>query len=163
MWNTNRKKSLHSTIQLVIRTSLLFLLSFQNKLFCSKHLFYSRLRQLNQFFQSWLAELVTLSCDSTIILSMVCKVLFLFCFQSTQDVQRTTAPSAGRNRKMRTLVERSHFNKWSASWYIASCHRFPGHDVISSRFLIWVIILQTWSKPIIENFKVLWHAQKLAY
>ena len=50
----------------------------QTKFFCSKGLFYSRLRQLNQYFQSWLTELVILSSDSTIILSVVCKILFLF-------------------------------------------------------------------------------------
>ena len=51
---------------------------FKTKFFCSKDLFYSRLRQLNQCFQSWLPKLVTLPSDSTIILSMVCKVLLLF-------------------------------------------------------------------------------------
>ena len=34
--------------------------------------------------------------------------------------------------------------------------------IIFSHFLIGVIILQTWSKPIMENFKVLWNLQKSA-
>ena len=48
---------------------------------------------------------------------------------------------------MRLLAGRSHFKEWSTSWYIASCHQISSHNVISSHFLIWVIIPQTWSKP----------------
>ena len=76
----------------MIRTLLLFLLIFQNKLFCSKGLFYSCHRQLNQCFESWLPELVTLSSDSTIILSMVCKVLLLFVSKSHKTFRERQPP-----------------------------------------------------------------------
>ena len=43
----------------------------------------------------------------------------------------------------------------SASWQTASCHQISGRNVIT-------LILPSWPKPIIENFKVPWTAQKLA-
>ena len=71
-------------------------------------------------------------------------------------------PSTGQAQKMQILAERGHFKQWSASWNIASCHQISGHNVISSHFLIWVIIPKNWSKPIMENIKVPCNAQKLA-
>ena len=76
-----------------------------------------------------------------------------------QDVQRTTAPSAGPDQKMGTLAERGHFNQGSASRYHASCHRISDCNMICSHFVIWVIIPRTWSNLIVENFKVPWNAQ----
>ena len=61
---------------------------------------------------------------------------------------------------MQTLAECDCFKWWSTSWYIAPCHQISGHYVISSHFMIWDISPQTWSKPIKENFKVLWNTKK---
>ena len=58
-----------------------------------------------------------------------CSIGYLIRIKWKQDFQRTTAPSAGRSQKMRTLVECGHFKYWSASWYIASCHQISGHNI----------------------------------
>ena len=48
-----------------------------------------------------------------------------------------TAPSADRDKKIRTMTERGHFKQWSSSLYISSGHQISGHNVIASHFFIW--------------------------
>ena len=69
------------------------------------------------------------------------------CPKIKQDVQRTTAPSAGRDQKMPTLAECGHFIEWSASWQTASCHQIWHYCIIST-------ISSFWPETIMENFKV---------
>ena len=66
-----------------------------------------------------------------------------------------TAPSAGWDQKIWKLAKRCQFKKWSASlWHIASYHQISGRKAISSHYLIYES--SSCSKPIMENFKLMW-------
>ena len=47
----------------------------------------------------------------------------------TQDVQSTTAPSAGRDQKMRPIAECGYFIERPASWWTASWHQISDRNV----------------------------------
>ena len=83
------------------------------------------------------------------------------CTQSLTRCSENDSTLGQLRSEMPTLAEHGHFKQWFASWYTASCHQISGHNAFSSHFLKWVIISQTWFKPIMESFKVHWNAWKL--
>ena len=103
------------------------------------------------------------------VLQLKCFIVFIACqylhtkCQDTgiQDIQRTTAHSAGRDQKMRTLTERHHLKWWSAKEYIAPRHLISGHNVISLHFLIWLIFPSDLDKAYHGKFQSFRECKKL--